>query len=367
MQLGGKVQTVSWSPDGARLATQMFYSAKEKPGMSVTYVHDAATGDTVAIFPELYKVRWSPKGEQAAAHRSIGKLVVFSTLDDRWSQQHEFDEHQLYNYQYPKWSSSGTRLAFQADLMRVRCVCIATAETVDIDHRNIVTDLMWAPHDALLVTVTREPAARLWSPSGVRLATIYGRSIFTDDYPVAWDASGSVLRAAGVCGRELCIVDPLTGEPVAILGEMELGDTRRGLVPITWCADGTRLLTTTNGCHWKLWDASGWKEVHAFDAECAAVSEDGKRAAFVHDGCLRLLDLVSLASHVLDDQVAPGECNLTWSPDGARLASTCADSKTVSVREVPGLGAEFPGSAMSERSLREAPPLEPRASNPRAE
>lgn len=195
---------------------------------------------------------------------------------------------------------------------------------------------------------------------------------------VAYSPDGSLL-ASGTGGGSVRLLDPATGS------ELRRLDGHSGaVVDIEWSGDGSRLLTTSPDRTVRIWNVESGEEEARFDCPCVplrgSLSPDGTRVAttgfvtfftvgvWVWDaatgatlwnredlqfptsvgfdpvnsdrlaiansapeqagGGLILVD-ASTGADLLTLPTASGECDLKWSPDGARIVTAGRDGATV--------------------------------------
>jgi WD40 repeat protein len=262
--------SVSWSPDGRRLAT-----ASED---GTAKVWDAASGLELLTLKghtgEVLSVSWSPDGERLAT----------GSWDDTAK----------------VWDGAGGR-----ELFTLR------------GHTRPVSSLTWSPDGRRLATSSGDGTAKVWDAAGgPELLTLRVPRTWLES--VSWSPDG--MRLATGCADGMARVwDAASGRELLILR----GHTS-GVGPVSWSPDGQRLATGSGDDTAKVWSAANAGAVYEWALQDQAREEFlarnvfGPRATgFIHTWLLLLpLPLASEETNAqaLDRQQLPVEAQLRPRP-----------------------------------------------------
>ncbi|WP_115384530.1 WD40 repeat domain-containing protein [Jannaschia formosa] len=281
----GRVLSVAFSPDGARLATGSWDATARLWG--------TVTGAPLATL----------KGNNA------GVLSV-------------------------AFSPDGARLATGSADGTARLWDAATGEplTAMEGHGDWVRSVAFSPDGARLATGSDDRTVRLWDPvTGEQLATLRGHGGAVRS--VAFSSNGARLATGSMDGTAR-LWDAATGEPLATLRGHE------GTVySVAFSPDGARLATGSEDGIARLWDPARGEplatlEGHGSFVFSVAFSPDGTRLATgADDGTARLWDAAT--GELLATLEGHGRLvnSVAFSPDGTRLA-TGADDRTARLWDV---------------------------------
>jgi WD40 repeat protein/serine/threonine protein kinase len=311
----GELWSVSWSPDGNRIATGSEGGAVK--------LWDAATGRPIASF---------------TGHGAAVRCVA--------------------------WSPRGDCLASGGDDESIRLWNVHTRQHTSLaGHGGHVAALAWSPDGKWLASGSEDGSVKLWDPATGSLRQTLsagnhvnavcwsgdGSRIFAcgrNDMTIAWDFASSgklwsnVIEAGEdlitvTCspnGRELAIggmrntidlLDPATGKPL-----LPLFGNPNAVLSIAWSPDGGRLASATRGDgRIVIRDtAISGKILREFRGHLGSVRSvawrpDGSRLASAStDGTVRIWDTLSrkISNHTLRQPDLAK--TLAWSPDGTQLA-----------------------------------------------
>jgi WD40 repeat protein len=323
------VLSVSWSPDGTRLATG------SADGTAKTW--DAAGGRVVLTLKghasAVRSVSWSPDGTRLATGSENGRAKVWDAAGGR--ELLTLTGHAS-AVRSVAWSPDGTRLATgSADATAKVWDAAGGRELLTLKgHRRMIWSVSWSPDGTRLATASHDVTAKVWDAAGGReLLTLKGHT--SPVRSVSWSPDGSrlatgsedstakVWTAAG--GRELLTLNGHADE----------------VRSVTWSPDGTRLATGSLDVTAKMWDAADGRELLTLKGHTLAVwsvswSPDGTRLATgSEDSTAKVWDaaggreLLTLKGHTRM------VWSVAWSPDGTRLATASEDS-TARVWETAG-------------------------------
>ncbi len=277
----GGVQSVSWSPDGTKIA-----SGSEYGKIKIWNFMTSSCINTLSQKDFVYSVSWSPDGTKIASG-SWDKTVkiwnpssgdIISTLSG-----HHFGIYCI------SWSPDGTKIASgSAD----QIVMIWNANTgICIDklfgHRNSVKSVTWSPDGSQIASGSIDETIKIWNFStGKCIDTLIGHH--TSIQSVAWSPDGSQI-ASGSGDYTIKIWNLTTGECIRTLsGHSGQVNT------IAWSPDGSQIASGSGDYTIKIWNLT--------TGECI-------RTLFGHNDEVR---------------------SISWNPDGTSIVSGSLD-KTVKV------------------------------------
>jgi WD40 repeat protein len=312
------VRSVSWSPDGRRLATASWDGTAR--------VWDADGRKILALEghrSQVNCVAWSPDNTRLATASWDGTARVWDAVRGR--ELHRLDGHTGRIWSVA-WSPDGTQLATGSQ--------DATARVWDADggrerlalkgHAGDVVCAAWSPDGKFVATGSADGTARVWNAADGRERLILkGHAGWVNS--VAWSPDGTRL-ATGSRDGKVKVWEAVSGR------ETLIHEGHAGWINcVAWSPDGTRLATGNSDGTARLWDADGNRELlilpgHPCQVNCVAWSPDGKLLAVGSaDGTSKLWD-AAVGRELLAFQGHRSKVNaVTWSPDGARLATASWD------------------------------------------
>ncbi len=388
------VVAVSWSPDGARLASAGFDRSIR--------LWDAATGKQLVSFPTpqaILSLTWRPDGRRlASADFPDGSIKIWDPVDGTCL--NKFVGHHAIVWSVA-WSPDGSRLASADEVGRVLvweeagdrpllelmgttarggCVCWSPDGRRLAAANSDATVNIWDSSDGVLVTTLRghnaQATAVAWDPKGTRLASLSRDQLIIiwdaetgkelrklhgpqpEEYPgvLAWSPDGKRL-ALGRRDLTVAVWDLETGVESSLLR----GHTGSSISTVCWSPDGRRLASSERGWNGtiKIWNVRSAAERPFLVGDGATpptdlcFSPDSRSLATCHrDGAVMIWDIATHERRLALQGEAFTVRRVCWSPDGRTLAS--GDAKgNVHLWDVDRkqFRAKFPGEGVAVSSL----------------
>ena len=187
-------------------------------------------------------------------------------------------------------------------------------------YRDVVSDAVFSPDGARILTASWDKTAKLWDVASGRLI-----GVFAHQGPVnaaAFSPDGARILTASA-DKTAKLWDAATGKLIASFGHQDEVNAA------AFSPDGARILTASSDKTARLWDAASGKMITSFEHQATvyhgAFSPDGTRILTASkDRTAKLWDAASgkrIAS--FDHQDAVNDA--AFSPDGARILTASAD------------------------------------------
>jgi len=353
------VLSVSWSPDGTRLATgsedgtaKLWGAASGRELLTFKDPTGPAMSADIWSFwspSAVWSVAWSPDGKFLATGSYDGTVKVWDAAGRRkplLAGRHASGVHSV------SWSPDGTRLATGSWDSTAR-VWDATArqELLTLKGQtSLVGSVSWSPDGKWLATGSDYGTAMVWdAASGREQLTLRGHTVPVISLhwspglvsPVAWSPDGKQLATGNEDG---------TAKVWNAAGGRELLTLSRHTAwvrSVSWSPDGTQLATGSADGTAKLWDAAGGREPLTLKRPATGVasvswspsgvwstsgiysvswSPDGKfLATGSNDGTVKVWDAAGGREPLTVGRHANAVLSVSWSPDGTRLAAGIVD------------------------------------------
>jgi WD40 repeat protein/serine/threonine protein kinase/tetratricopeptide (TPR) repeat protein len=294
--------SVTWSPDGKRLATPA------ATGDSLVTIWDAHTGRELRTLSghsgKVWSVAWSPDGTRLA---SAGEDKIIRVWDPENGQEIRALRAHEATATAVCWSPDSKRLASASFDRTVKTWDAATGASVATytGHADAVHGVVWSPDGTHLASTSHDKTARIWDTERQKEAVVL-RGHASHVLGAAWSENSARLVTCGA-DSTIRIWDAATGMHAATLR----GHTA-SVRSVSMSPDGTRLASASYDNTVRIWDVRMGRVI---------IEEEGA------DSEELLGELRTLRDH------AGAVYWCAWSPDGNRLATTGFD-RTIRVSDV---------------------------------
>ncbi len=271
----GDINALSWSPDGARLAS----ASHDR----TVRIWDAASGTTQDVLTGHTKwvstVTWSPNGLRLASGGEDGTLRIWEVGTP--------GQARLLNVLGPfewiwsaAWSLGGDRLAFGCGDGSVRIWEMEGPETSPLElkgHGWDVLSVAWSPEGARLASTSFDQTVRIWQVDRQH-EWMKLENLHQTVHSVAW--AGQHLAGGSEKGTIYIWQIPTTeGQAKQRVLDAHTGAVRA----IAWAAGGQRLASGSDDSTCRVWDAASGAQLTVFGAH-----KDAVRAVAWHPEAFRL-------------------------------------------------------------------------------
>jgi WD40 repeat protein/serine/threonine protein kinase len=310
--------SVTWSPDGRRLAT----GGSE----GTVKIWDAVTGRALAILSghtgAVRSVAWSPDGRRLA---SAGQDATVKIWDLEKGGITTLTDHRK-AVDCLTWSPDAQRLASGSLDGTVKIWNpVSGANVRTFNAGNQVFSLSWASDGSRLVAAGSGSLLKCWEVSTGReiwsLPSHYEGQVET----VAWSPDGRQVATGGY-DNSVSFRDAATGTNL-----ISFWDNHNPILSVAWSPDGTRLASATSGDgRIAIRDVQNGGRVfqdfrgHLGSVRCVCWRPDGGRIASASaDGTVKVWDVNGGNPSVINLLQPDQATSLSWSPDGTKLAVGC--------------------------------------------
>ncbi len=220
-------------------------------------------------------VTWSPEGTRVAVTTETGRVLVWAVLTGEVLET--LDGH-TDRASSVAWSPDGSLLASGSFDMMVILWNATTGEQMRVlaELPGWVESVSWSPDGQLISASTRGTQVFIWeAASGRQVGSL--QSVEFGEGAHAWSPDGATIALAE--GRTVTLWDYVTGQPVLELQERH-GDS---VTSIAWSPDGTLLASGSTDAAIILWDAANgtptWNLWYGHERPVVALafSPDGTR------------------------------------------------------------------------------------------
>ena len=312
-----EVYDVTYSPDGARIATV------SKDGTGV--VRDSATGTMVAALQghqgPIFEVRFSPDGARVLTASADGTVRIWDADTGRPLAEmiHGAEVRAI------AWSPVGDRVLSGDDGGSARIADARDGRVLAAldGHRKAILAVAYAPDGAFVVTGSADGAAIVWDArTGAAAQTLSGHQDAVLALAYAPDGAAVATGSADGTGA---LWDPRTGARIATLR-----GHNGGVTDVVFAPDGQQIATGGRDGLVKIWSRGG-AELATLRGHLASVarvrySPDGRHIATASDDHWAMVWDARTARHLYtlhghDNYVYAVE----WSPRGGSLATASYD------------------------------------------
>jgi WD40 repeat protein len=194
-------------------------------------------------------------------------------------------------------------------------------------HLGAIRCLAWSPDSRHLLTGSGDGAVRLWDAE--KGSTLWERDGDRESVSsVAFSPDGKTVADAG-SGPITSLRDATTGKELRTFG-LPQGAAGRGVVAVTFSADGKTLILGTLFGEVLLWDTHSGRQLPRLGSaplSALARSPDGKLLALAEkQGAIRLWHATTGKEVCLLSGQQKAACSLAFSPDSTGLASAGIDA-----------------------------------------
>jgi WD40 repeat protein len=308
----GWVSAVSFSPDGAQVVTAS--------NDGTARVWDGVTGEVIATLNHdgsVYAVSFSPDGAQVATASNDGTARVWDGVTGETIAILNHDDR----VSAVSFSPDGAQVATASEDGTARVWEAATGETIAIlNHDDRVNAVSFSPDGAQVATASSDGTAQVWDgTTGQTIATLNHDGWVS---AVSFNPDGSRVATASSDGTAR-VWDGATGEAIATLNHG--ADVRS----VSFSPDGSRVVTASLDFTARVWDGVTGEAITTFSHDAAvwsvSFSPDGSRVVTAsEDFTARVWDVVTreaIATLNHDD----GVTTVSFSPNGSRVATASWD------------------------------------------
>ncbi|CAI7613168.1 unnamed protein product [Penicillium pancosmium] len=318
------VRSIVWSPDGSRLASGSYDQTIR--------IWDPATGQCISTLKEystsVTSIAWSPDGSRLVSGSDYQTIRIWDPVTSQCISVFEGRSRSVLSV---VWSPDGSRLASGSRDQRIRIwdpvtgQCTSTLE----GHSDDVTSIAWSPDGSRLASGSRDQTIRIWHPVISQCtSTLEGHS--DDVTSIAWSPDGSQL-ASGSRDQTIRIWHPVISQCTSTLKGHS-----NDVTSIAWTPDGSQLASGSHDQTIRIWDPvisqyTSTLKGHSNDVTSIAWSPDGSQlASGSHDQTIRIWDPVTGQCTSTLEGHSDDVTSIAWSPDRSQLASGSRD-KTIRI------------------------------------
>jgi len=268
---------------------------------------------------------WSPDGTKLAIAIADGSIWIWDVTRQNVSQILKGHDDLTLSV---AWSPNGNYLATGSSDNTIIIWGIETGEPAYFleGHTHGVTAVSWSPDGLLIASGSHDMTLRIWDGvTGEQVAVIESPSWIDG---IAWSFDGSFLATANKDGNIRVYRRPYWPVTKVLLGHR--GGHNGGVTSVAWSPENFNIVSTGRDFTVRLWNAMSTRQIYSFDIPqpflfqfAVAWSPDGSILAsggeFIR---ISLWDTISgdeLYSFRTETNVL---FSIAWSPDGKMIATT---------------------------------------------
>ncbi len=313
------VNSVSWSPDGKKLASASSDNTVRIWDGTTGNVIKACTGHTDSV----NSVSWSPDGKKLASASDDKTVRIWDGTTGNFIKA--CTGHTSY-VRSVSWSPDGKKLASASYDKTVRIWDGTTGNVIKActGHTGTVWSVSWSPDGKKLASASYDKTVRIWDGTTgnfIKACTGHTSSVIS----VSWSPDGKKLASASN-DKTVRIWDGTTGNFIkACTGHTDY------VISVSWSPDGKKLASASDDKTVRIWDGTTGNFIkactgHTDYVKSVSWSPDGKKLASASDDkTVRIWDgttgnfIKAYTGHTADVN------SVSWSPDGKKLASASND------------------------------------------
>ncbi len=314
------VKSVSWSPDGKKLASSASYDNTVRiwDGTTGNFIK-ACTGHTAWV----NSVSWSPDGKKLASASYDKTVRIWDGTTGNFIKACTGHTAVVNSV---SWSPDGKKLASASYDNTVRIWDGTTGNFIKActGHTSEVNSVSWSPDGKKLASASYDKTVRIWDGTTGNFIKACGHT--ADVNSVSWSPDGKKLASASY-DKTVRIWDGTTGNVIKAC----TGHTS-GVNSVSWSPDGKKLASASSDKTVRIWDGTTGNVIKACTGHTSYVisvswSPDGKKLASAsYDNTVRIWD--GTTGNVI--KACTGHTawvnSVSWSPDGKKLASASSDN-----------------------------------------
>ena len=281
-----KEYTVSWSPDGTKIASA--------GNGEIIEAWDATSGNSLLNIVSgagiVYSVVWSPDGTKIASGQKDGTVKIWDATNGNFISSLKGHSAQVNSV---SWSSDSKNIVSGSGDKTARVWDVASGNTATIyrGHSSYINSVAWSHNSPYIVSGSGDKTAHIWNAFDGTLQSIYSNHT-NEVLVVAWSPDNSSIASASD-DDTVQIWDTMSGNRyVNFTGHTGF------VVAMAWSPDGQYIASGGVDTTVQVWKAI--------------------------DGTL----VLKYSGHTAEVE------GVTWSPDSKRVASA-SDDQTVQLWQVP--------------------------------